>query len=781
VQFAHNQDKAVQDYKTSVNVRSMQDSLFTPSPPFEDLHTIQVAVPKPLRQLFDYLATTEQLSKLQTGMRVKVPFGRQQLIGIVVSTNSNSDYAHHKLKAISEIIDESACIPANILELLQWVSRYYQHPVGEVLSHGLPTLLRQGKPALPVTETTWALTEKGLSTDSATLGRAIKQRQVLDFLKRAKAPSQSTTQLNQQWDNWRDAMRRLEEKGLVAQTQQTSIFANALKLSPSPLHPLNKEQQQAVDSICASLGQHQAFLLEGITGSGKTEVYMQVILDVLELGQQVLVLVPEIGLTPQLVERFERHLSTHVAVLHSSMNDTERLNNWLAVQDENDTTRANVLIGTRSAVFTPLKNLGLILIDEEHDLSLKQQDGLRYSARDVAIKRAHSAECPIILGSATPSLETLYNATQQRFTHLVLKQRAGNAVLPDIHLVDVRSQKMEHGLSAQLIERIRLHLDKGNQALLFLNRRGFSPVLMCYECSWLSQCPRCDAFLTVHQRARQLRCHHCGSETNIPHECPECKTDGKQSELNPVGLGTERVEEALEEIFPDKTVLRIDRDSTRKKGELEDKLQQAKDGKVDILLGTQMLAKGHHFPLVTLVGILSADQGLYSADFRASERMGQLILQVAGRAGREQQRGEVLIQTCHADNPLLIDLQQHSYPNFCKDLFIERQQAQLPPYTYHVLIRAEAIDENAPIEFLSAAKNVRPTFENKSNDVVEVFGPFPAPMTRRAGRYRYQMLCQAENRNDLQQLIHYWLPLIDKLPNRKKVRWSVDVDPQEMF
>jgi len=310
-------------------------------------------------------------------------------------------------------------------------------------------------------------------------------------------------------------------------------------------------------------------------------------------------------------------------------------------------------------------------------------------------------------------------------------------------------------------------------------------VLMCYECGWLSHCSRCDAFFTLHQKAQRLRCHHCGSEQAIPTQCPDCLINngpnGVHNELSPVGMGTERVEESLAELFPDKTILRIDRDSTRKKGELESKLEQAKDAKTDILLGTQMLAKGHHFPRVTLVGILSADQGLYSADFRASERMGQLILQVAGRAGREKQRGEVIIQTCHPQDPLLEDLQKHSYPDFCKDLFTERKQAALPPFSYHVLIRAEAIDEMAPMELLQAARNCSQAIDASILNAVEIYGPFPAPMTRRAGRYRYQMLCQSTNRNSLQKLLHYWLPLIESLPNRKKVKWSVDVDPQEMY
>ena len=759
----------------------MQDSLFPQSTRSDNRVIVQVAIPKPLRQYFDYLVPQHLADTLLPGCRVQVPFGRQQQIGVVLNIGQPSQFDYNKLKQISSIIDSSPCLPTDIVDLLIWMSRYYQYPIGEVFSHALPALLRQGKPAEAVNESHWRLTEQGKQCQPATLTRAVKQQQILRYLQNTPDSSFPASQLNQQWENWRDAMRRLEEKKLVEQLTPCALFTNGSRPATEPLHSLNSEQQHAVDKITNSLGRHQAFCLEGITGSGKTEVYMSCIIEVIQRGQQVLVLVPEIGLTPQLVERFKRHLNANIAVLHSSMNDTERLNNWLAVKNFNADSGASVLIGTRSAVFAPFKNLGLVIIDEEHDLSLKQQDGLRYSAKDVAIMRARNAGVPIVLGSATPSLETLYNVNQQRYKKLSLKQRAGDAILPDIHLLDVRSQKLDSGLSAQLIQRMREHLQRGNQVLLFLNRRGFAPVLMCHECGWLSHCPRCDACFTLHQKAQRLRCHHCGSEQSIPQHCPKCRDKGVLNELNPVGMGTERVEETLGELFPDKTILRIDRDSTRKKGELENRLEQAKDSQVDILIGTQMLAKGHHFPRVTLVGVLSADQGLYSADFRASERMGQLILQVAGRAGREQQRGEVIIQTCHPDNPLLIDLQNHSYPNFCKDLFSEREQAMLPPFSYHVLIRAEAIDEQAPMDFLNAARQCCNHIEQNIVSAVEIYGPFPAPMTRRAGRYRYQMLCQANNRNDLQQLLHNWLPQIEKLPNRNKVRWSVDVDPQEMY
>ncbi len=481
-------------------------------------------------------------------------------------------------------------------------------------------------------------------------------------------------------------------------------------------------------------------------------------------------LVPEIGLTPQLLNRFLQRLDGRIAIMHSGLNDEERLQAWLHTQAGS----ADVIIGTRSAVFSPLLRPGIIIIDEEHDLSFKQQDGFRYSARDLAVKRARDLNIPIVLGSATPSLETLYNALQGRYETLLLPERAGKAKPPTISLLDVRSQKMEHGVSAQLLHKMKEHLENDSQVLLFLNRRGYAPVLMCHECGWHALCPRCDAHMTLHQSSSQLRCHHCGTEQYKPSACPKCKSD----DLLQMGFGTERIEHALTELFPQYQVIRIDRDSTRRKGSMEKLLNEINNGKQQILIGTQMLAKGHHFPNVTLVGMLNADHGLYSSDFRASERMGQLILQVAGRAGREEKEGEVLIQTHHADHPLFKPLLKHDYPGFAKALIEERQQTELPPFTHLALLRAEAVDQQSPMIFLEQARRL---LEQASQNDIMLMGPFPALMERRAGRYRAQLLIQANNRKQLQTLFASSIPQIEIDKTAKKVRWSIDIDPMDLM
>jgi len=532
---------------------------------------------------------------------------------------------------------------------------------------------------------------------------------------------------------------------------------------------LNTAQQQAVDTIIAGANQFHVFLLDGVTGSGKTEVYLQAMTHTLAYQQQVLVLIPEIGLTPQTIQRFRERFSVPIVALHSGLSEKERLNAWLQAKSG----EAAIVIGTRSAVFADFHQLGLIIVDEEHDLSFKQQEGFRYHARDLAIMRAHFNKIPIVLGSATPSLETLYNAEQRKYVHLSLPERAGGAQLPHFQVLDIRNIVLEQGLAPQLITEIKATLARGEQVMLFLNRRGFAPVLMCHGCGWMALCKRCDMRMTYHHAAGRLHCHHCESQKKAVIKCEACA--GK--ELHALGLGTERLEDILTSYFPEASIARIDRDSTQRKGALAALLQEIEQGKHQILIGTQMLAKGHHFPNVTLVAIVDADGGFFSADFRALERMGQLLLQVAGRAGRVEKKGKVIIQTRHPQHPLLFFLLQNNYSQFAMALLQERSHASLPPYVFFALFRAEAYSAEYANDFLTEIKQ---SGLNLSKNMI-IQGPIPAVMPRRAGRHRAQLLICAKQRSHLQHFLKELLPCVEKISNKKRVRWSLDVDPMEMF
>ena len=727
---------------------------------------LRVAIPTPLRRSFDYLPAKDiAVESLQPGVRLRVPFGRRQVIGILLEVSDSSSIAQSRLKPISEVLDGASVFNDDVFKLLLWASRYYQHPVGEVLLHALPVLLRQGHALNVKGLQIWQTTEVGQVTDPGNLSRAPRQAQLLRHLQ-DHPQGINAQQLDEAHDNWRPIMSKLVDKQLVVVTEQPLVEQPLDEPATTP--PLNAQQQAAVENVNQSLDKFDAFLLEGVTGSGKTEVYLQIIEQVLANEQQALVLVPEIGLTPQLLERFRQRLHVPIAVLHSGLTDQARLGAWLAARNGD----ARVIIGTRSALFTPLQNMGVIIIDEEHDASFKQQDGFRYSARDLAVLRAQRNNIPVVLGSATPSLESLYNVQQQRYQHLLLEQRAGNAIPPEISIIDIRGLQMDHGISPSLLNAMRSHLEQGNQVLLFLNRRGYAPVLMCHDCGWHATCARCDAHMTYHHRDNRLRCHHCGSERPADKQCPDCESE----ELHGYGQGTERIEAALQSQFPDYNTVRIDRDNTRRKDAFKNLLQEIHSGKANILIGTQMLAKGHHFPNVTLVGILEADQGFYSTDFRGAERISQLILQVAGRAGRAEKPGEVLIQTHHPEQSLLHYLQNHNYPALAQSLLEERQAAGWPPYTYLALVRAEAPDADGPMNFLRDAKQ-----SASANQDIFILGPQPAPMERRAGRYRAQLLIQANDRQSLQQFLSHWLPQLENLKSGRKVRWSVDVDPQDMY
>ena len=718
----------------------------------------------PLRRAFDYLPPAGgSVGGYRPGIRVKVPFGKQQRIGILLETTAKSDIPEERLKPVTEIIDSAPLLPESLHSLLLRSASYYHHAIGEVYETALPVPLRQGRYAKQPEQVIYRITERGIQTDLDSLSRAPRQRQLLERLQQERELSGSST-----------FMRELIKKGLVVRESRAG-YNQPPKVESDAPHQLNGEQQQAVDVVHKQMDGAgndpiRPVLLEGVTGSGKTEVYLQIIQRVIDDGRQALVLVPEISLTPQTVQRFRQRFDLPIALLHSGRNSSKRLGDWLAARAGG----AKIVIGTRSAVFVPLQSPGIIIVDEEHDGSFKQHEGFRYSARDLAILRGKQEGIPVLLGSATPSFESLHNAESGKYRKLLLSSRAGGAKPPEISLIDVRSRKMEHLLSAPLIEKMREHLEQDGQILIFLNRRGYAPTLFCRGCGWSSACPRCEIHYTFHQKKNRLVCHHCGGERPRPPHCPECGSH----ELTDIGAGTERIEEALQKIFPEHSVARIDRDTTRRRGSMDEKLQQIHAGDHQILLGTQMLAKGHHFPKVTLVAILDADSGLFGSDFRATEQMGQLITQVAGRAGRESMRGEVAIQTHNPDHPLLLTLLQRGYPDFAKQALAERKLAALPPYSHLTLIRAESSKPQAAIHFL---QQVREMAVGHAISQVEILGPVPSPMEKRAGRYRAQLLLQSSYRKPLHQLLAPLIPAIESTKEGRKVRWSVDVDPIDMF
>jgi primosomal protein N' (replication factor Y) len=660
---------------------------------------IEVALPTPLRRLFDYSIPPEiDPETINVGTRVKAPFGRQTLIGIVVAKKSSSSVPQRQIKAILEALDQETLFPKNLWDLLYWSAEYYHYPLGEVFATALPAALRKGKSAF------------------------------------AKARANRASEM-------------IEGKSLS----------------------LNSEQQTAIEKITASLGQFHVFLLQGVTGSGKTEVYLQSLEKILAQGKQALVLVPEIGLTPQTLQRFQSRFSVPIAPYHSNLTEKERLQTWLGCKS----VEIKLVIATRSGIFLPFTNLGCIVVDEEHDLSFKQQEGFRYSARDLAIRRAQLECVPIVLGSATPSLESFHNAKTERYTLLKLSERAGKALPPSLQILDMRRVSLQAGMTPLLLTHIKKTLAEQNQVLLFLNRRGYAAVYLCHECGWIASCKRCDAYLTLHHRPLHLHCHHCDSQQSLMKSCKTCAS----THLLSIGVGTQQLETGLETLLPDAKLVRIDRDNTRRKGSLDAHLESIHSGEKEILIGTQLLAKGHHFPKVTLVGILNADNGLFSSDFRALERTAQLILQVAGRAGRVEQPGTVLIQTHHPEHALLQSLINENYPVFSERLLTERLNAALPPFTHLALLRAESTKLEAAMQFLEMAKKIA---EKNKTKQIEILGPITAPMEKRAGRYRMQLLFRSPQRPALQKLLADLCVKLEAQKTAAKVRWSIDVDPQEM-
>ena len=707
---------------------------------------VQVAVPKPVRRIFDYAATP--LARLQPGMRVRVPFAGAPVVGIVTAVRDASPFA---LKTIEEVLDDAPTLSSDLVDLAAWLASYYHHPIGEVYATMLPAKARRGAPAVPVDEVAWQAVEHLEALD--TLRRAPKQRLAYERLQALGGVADSNLKA---LGLARRHIAALHSRGLARRVVRAPCYrAPDSRAGPQP----TPAQAAAIQGISASLGSAATHLLEGVTGSGKTEVYLRVIAEVLRQGRQALVLVPEIALAPQTTARFQERFGA-AATLHSAVSDAQRFDTWCKCASG----AHKVLIGTRSAIFTPFADLGLIVVDEEHDGSFKQGDGLRYSARDVAVKRGHMLSIPVVLGSATPSLESLENARRGRYRHAALKHRAGGALMPAFRLLDVRGQPMDRGICERLHEVVARHLDASGQVLIFLNRRGYAPALLCTRCAWRAQCDHCDAKLTYHRVPRQLRCHHCGSRRRAPRHCPSCGHE----DLIPVGTGTQRAEEALAERYPNLPLYRIDRDTARSARRLAADLAMVRAGAPAILVGTQMLAKGHHFPNVTLVAILDADNGFLSADFRGPERTAQLIIQVAGRAGRAKRPGEVCIQTFDPDSPNLSALIHAGYQGFAHNERDARAAAGLPPFAALALIRAESKDEARAAALLHAVREVL------QDDVIEVLGPAAAPIARRADRYRCQLLALASRRNDLRQAL---ARLEETPPRAAGVRWAIDVDP----
>lgn len=724
---------------------------------------IRVAINTPVNKLFDYLPP-DYAEALKPGMRVRVSFGRQNRIGIIVALADSSEVPANKLKRATELLDTAPVLDQELLSLLTWASDYYQHPPGEVIGAAVPVSLRQGATPKTEPEYEWFVTDAGQSVDLSALTKKASAQATL--LGKLLIAHQGAAELRTANSNWRKIIGVLVDKGWVERREVQVIEID----SSGPAEPpptLTAAQNTAIAAVAAE--GFAAHLLEGVTGSGKTEVYLHLIEQQIAAGRQSLVLVPEIGLTPQLLDRFARRLRTKIAVLHSGLTDLQRFNSWLSASENS----AKVIIGTRSAIFSPLPRPGLIIVDEEHDASFKQQEGFRYSARDLAVWRGRQLNVPVVLGSATPALESLLNVSAGRYQRLSLPERPGSACQPDVRVIDLRTYPVSDGLSQPLLEALRHHLEAGNQALVYLNRRGFAPTLLCPSCGETQECTRCDARLVLHQARNRLVCHHCGSERPALKECADC-----HSELIAVGQGTERLEQALRNAFPDYPLVRIDRDTTRKRGELERLLETVRNGTARILLGTQMLTKGHDFPNVTCVGIVDSDQGLFGTDFRSGERLAQSILQVAGRAGRGKKPGEVWLQTYSPEHPLLTTLIQEGYPGFAKRALVEREAAEWPPYTHLALLRSECARREVLYRFLDEA---RAAAETLADSKVHILGPASAPMEKRSGRFRGQLLIQSPNRGRLQHFLSGWRDAIAQLGDARRTRWSLDVDPLELF
>jgi primosomal protein N' (replication factor Y) len=720
---------------------------------------LRVALPLPLWQTFDYLSPAAGVMPSEpVGCRVVVPFGRGQRVGIVVGVDDGQPPdGSADLREAEAWLDQESLYGDELWRTLLWAQSYWVHPLGEVLTAALPVALREARAADAVGACAYA---QGATPADGPRPRAgtLKAR-VLEAL----ATPLSETELKDRVPGCARVLGELVAAGLVIELPAFTLPARPAIDGP----PLNEAQRAAAEAIIAAFGGFASFVLDGVTGSGKTEVYLTAIRRAVAAGRQVLVLVPEIGLTPQAIRRYRERLGLPIAVLHSGLADGERASAWLAA----GRGEASVVLGTRSAVLTPLPRAGLIIVDEEHDGSYKQQDGFRYSARDLAVVRARALGVPIVLGTATPALETLANVEAGRYVHLRLPTRAGNARRPQIELVDLRRRRLVEGLAPTVRDAIALHARRGEQVLVFKNRRGYAPRLACHACGWHADCHSCDTPITLHRGEGLLRCHHCGAVQRLPRVCPTCGS----TDLVAEGIGTERLEESLTALLPDVPVIRVDRDTTRTKSAFDALFDRLETGAPAVLVGTQMLAKGHDLPNLTLAVVVDADGGLHSADFRGAERLAQLLVQVSGRAGRGLKPGRVLIQTREPDHPLLTVLLAEGYAGFARAALEIRQQHVLPPFAAWAMVRAEAREQAAIDAFLGRARD---SLGQRSGLVV--LGPLAAQLARRAGYRRAHLILEAADRRVLNAALAEWVPAAQAWAEARRVRWSVDVDPLDV-
>ena len=728
---------------------------------------VEVALPIPLHKHFDYAISDNATSDSHSpGCRVEVKFGNRLLTGVIVATKTESDIDRDKLITVHRLLDRQASIPTQILSLAQWLSDYYQYPYGQVLDTIIPNRIKSSDELEALfLEPFWRLTTTGLSTPAADLGRAKKQQELLSLLK--KESPQSTENIKSQGVS-ASTLKQLEKKGLVEKVLLPPEKIEGRLLKNDPI-TLNEEQKEALESI--KPGSYGTYLIQGVTGSGKTEVYLQAIERALEADQQCLVLIPEIGLSPQTLNRFISRFNRRILAFHSGVGDGERAKNWLLAKQG----LADIIIGTRSAASVPLPRLGLIVVDEEHDSSYKQQDGLRYSARDLAVIRGSRHNCPVILGSATPSLESYQNAAEGRYSKAVLTHRANQHSTPGIQFIDPGKSLQNNGLTHSALEALESTLKSDEQAIVFINRRGYAPQVRCRQCSSVILCPKCDQPLTLHRNPRRLCCHHCDYSRTPDNRCGQCGSH----QLEQLGQGTEKVEETLADIFGDSTIIRIDRDTMGSAKRLQDSLMTLQSGKPCIVVGTQMIAKGHHFENVTRVVVVDADSGLFSADFRATEKLLQLLIQVSGRAGRGKKKGNVLIQTHYPDHPLFKHLTETCYDSAANFLLETRRLALMPPFTHLAVIRAECSEARKAIDLLEHARQyceaLYPPCEH-----INYLGPTPALIEKRQNRFRFMLQINSSSRPQLQKLLKSLTARLNESNWHKSLRWSVDVDPQDM-